>query len=231
MILHKGLEWNDIDYELEREISSRKHTKKITDLNDMQVRTLQPGSECSLTNVADELASSGVAREHIRLDINQFREKLTFNLDDHEIILEKQVFPRRKRPSDINISVTGSHELNWPIESRNTAASIVTFVREFTAWIPSYMLIEEEARALEQQKSIACHIAMMLLEENIGGMLKAKGYRFKITSRRSTATITVRISESVDFNINVDLLSDFLADTQSLVERLRPIKTAYSKTI
>lgn len=225
MILNKGFEWDDIDYALEREITSMKHSKKRKDLEGMQVRTLQPGSECSLTDVADELASAGVDRKDIRLDINQFREQLTFSLNNHDIVLEKQTFPRRKRPSDINISVTGRHDLNWPIGSGNTAASIVTFVREFTAWIPSYMQVEEEVRTREKQKSIACDIAMTLLEENIGGMLKEKGYSFRIISRRNTATITVKISESVDFSINVDLLSDFIADAQSLVEQLKPIKT------
>ena len=179
MIFETMYDQSDIEYEIEWAISSEKRSKKMTDLKEMGDRILQPGSEISLSDVANELPSAGVAQDKIRLDIDQFREQLAFSINNHDIVLEKQVFPKRKRPSDINISVTGKQDLQWSLESRNSAASIVSFVREFTAWIPTYIQVEEEIRVKEKQKSIACQMATTMLEENVGCVLKEKGYTLK----------------------------------------------------
>lgn len=213
------LDFGRSEWESEHAIIAKKYEKQKEDLQEMAVRIIRKGEECSLGDIKDALKARGMSNSIIRYTHDDFREELDVQIGNSEFNLVKALFPNRRRPHSISISLMPD-EVKKSIDPMAEPDSIIEYLMEIVAWLPSYLSIEEEIRAKIRQDMMACEIAMDLIRRLIGAKLEEKGYSFSLHSKREIASLEVRISSDIKISYRINLLGDYLHDITGLVESL-----------
>lgn len=220
--IHFGSRFSMFEFSVEEKVNRKKREVSEKALNKfIKKHICCCNTCCSFTEICDILIARGADQSSLTYSSNDFTETLTVKLDDCEYTLRRALFPKQKLRRHITFSAL-NNELSRYIEGDSTADSVADFLLAVHKWVPEYLAIEEDIKAEEERRALACRLSLDLLKRRLEAILKGKGYDFHISheSYNNIAKIRIELNSGMRMNIDVDLMEDFLERLTQIIESL-----------